>query len=75
MTIARFDEEVASAADPPFTPVHFKPSMQVDLESGRPIEVQGIVGGVVKRGRTAGVSSPRYVFPLRAEQFLLLFAA
>ncbi|KIJ55437.1 hypothetical protein M422DRAFT_240060 [Sphaerobolus stellatus SS14] len=59
ITLGRYDQEVADAADPPFTPVHFKPSMQVDLESGRPMEVEGIVGSVVKKGREAGIPCPR----------------
>ncbi len=37
----------------------FKPSMLVDLEAGRPIEVEAIVGGIVKRAKTAGVLIPR----------------
>ncbi|KAF8523351.1 6-phosphogluconate dehydrogenase C-terminal domain-like protein [Hysterangium stoloniferum] len=54
-----YAESVAERADPPFTPVHFKPSMLVDLEAGRPMEIEGILGGVLKEGRKAGVVSPR----------------
>ena len=34
----------------------FKPSMLVDLEAGRPIEVEAIVGGIVRRANEAGVA-------------------
>ncbi|CAL1712479.1 unnamed protein product [Somion occarium] len=37
----------------------FKPSMLVDLEAGRPMEVEAIVGGVLKRARAVGVQVPR----------------
>lgn len=37
----------------------FKPSMLVDLEAGRPIEVEAIVGGIVKRAKKVGVVVPR----------------
>ena len=37
----------------------FKPSMLVDLEAGRPIEVEAIVGGVVRRAREVGVATPQ----------------
>ncbi|KAJ3554861.1 hypothetical protein NM688_g2886 [Phlebia brevispora] len=37
----------------------FKPSMLVDLEAGRPIEVEAIVGGIVKRAKEVGVNIPR----------------
>ncbi|KIJ55457.1 hypothetical protein M422DRAFT_63517 [Sphaerobolus stellatus SS14] len=57
--VTQFDEEYAKAAATPFTPVHYKPSMLVDLEAGRPIEVQGIVGGVVKVARQLGIPCPR----------------
>jgi 2-dehydropantoate 2-reductase len=39
----------------------FKPSMLVDLEAGRPMEIEGIVGAVVKQAKEAGISVPRYV--------------
>lgn len=37
----------------------FKPSMLVDLEAGRPMEIEAIQGGVLKRARAAGVPAPR----------------
>jgi 2-dehydropantoate 2-reductase len=37
----------------------FRPSMLVDLEAGRPIEVEVIVGDVVRTAAEVGVSVPR----------------
>ncbi|KAI0784791.1 ketopantoate reductase PanE/ApbA C terminal-domain-containing protein [Abortiporus biennis] len=37
----------------------FKPSMLVDLEHGRPMEVEAIVGGVLKRASAVAVPTPR----------------
>ncbi|KAH8085404.1 ketopantoate reductase PanE/ApbA C terminal-domain-containing protein [Cristinia sonorae] len=37
----------------------FKPSMLVDLEAGRPMEVEAIVGGVLKRAKNVGVQVPK----------------
>jgi 2-dehydropantoate 2-reductase len=37
----------------------FKPSMLVDLEAGRPIEVEAIIGEVVRLAASTGVSVPR----------------
>lgn len=39
----------------------FKPSMLVDLESGRPMEIEGIIGEVVRQGKEANVPTPRRV--------------
>ena len=36
----------------------FKPSMLVDLEAGRPIEVEAIVGGIIRRAKAKQVSVP-----------------
>ena len=36
----------------------FKPSMLVDLEAGRPIEVEAILGGIVSLAKKGGVSTP-----------------
>ncbi|KDQ64189.1 hypothetical protein JAAARDRAFT_218818 [Jaapia argillacea MUCL 33604] len=44
---------------PGSNPSSFKPSMLVDLEALRPIEVEPIVGGVIKKARELGVSTPR----------------
>ncbi|KAI0754756.1 ketopantoate reductase PanE/ApbA C terminal-domain-containing protein [Daedaleopsis nitida] len=37
----------------------FRPSMLVDLDCGRPMELEAIVGGVLRRARTSGVQTPR----------------
>ncbi|CAG7851068.1 SubName: Full=Uncharacterized protein {ECO:0000313/EMBL:CCA72189.1} [Serendipita indica DSM 11827] len=37
----------------------FKPSMTVDLEAGRPMEVEGIVGSVVKQAKELSIAVPR----------------
>ncbi|ETW84106.1 hypothetical protein HETIRDRAFT_150945 [Heterobasidion irregulare TC 32-1] len=41
------------------SPSRFKPSMLVDLEAGRPMEVEPIVGSVVKIARKHAVATPR----------------
>jgi 2-dehydropantoate 2-reductase len=40
-------------------PFDYKPSMLVDLEANRPIEVEVIIGGIVRKAAGAGVSVPR----------------
>ncbi|KAI0795263.1 ketopantoate reductase PanE/ApbA C terminal-domain-containing protein [Irpex lacteus] len=37
----------------------FKPSMLVDLEAGRPMEVEAIVGGILRRAQEKGIQTPR----------------
>lgn len=37
----------------------FKPSMLIDLEAGRPIEVEAIVGSIVRTSRALGLLTPR----------------
>ncbi|KAI0328988.1 2-dehydropantoate 2-reductase [Cubamyces sp. BRFM 1775] len=37
----------------------FRPSMLVDLDYGRPMEVEAIVGGVLRRARDKGVQTPK----------------
>lgn len=37
----------------------FKPSMLVDLEAGRPMEVEAIVGGILRQARRHDISVPR----------------
>jgi 2-dehydropantoate 2-reductase len=44
-------------------PSDFKPSMLVDLEAGRPIEVEVILGEVVRKAAEVGVPVPRYFPP------------
>ncbi|MDP6787468.1 MAG: 2-dehydropantoate 2-reductase [Rhodospirillales bacterium] len=39
--------------------VGFKPSMRQDLEQGRPLEIDAIVGAVSEMGRLAGVATPQ----------------
>lgn len=40
-------------------PSRFKPSMLVDLLAGRPMEIEPIVGGVIRVARQVGVDTPR----------------
>lgn len=40
-------------------PTDFKPSMLVDLEASRPIEVEVILGEVVRKATEVGVPVPR----------------
>jgi 2-dehydropantoate 2-reductase len=37
----------------------YKPSMLVDLEAGRPMEVEGIIGAIVLQAREVGILVPR----------------
>ena len=37
----------------------FRPSMLADLDYGRPMEVEAIVGGVLRRARAKGVPTPK----------------
>ncbi len=37
----------------------FKPSILLDLENGRPMELEPIVGNVVRMARERGVETPR----------------
>lgn len=37
----------------------FRPSMLVDLDCGRPMEVEAIVGGVLKRAKANDVPTPK----------------
>jgi len=41
-------------------PTDFKPSMLVDLEADRPIEVEVILGEIVRKAAESGVPVPRY---------------
>lgn len=43
----------------------FKPSMLVDLEHGRPMEVEVIVGSIVRKAKELGVPIPQYVMVTR----------
>lgn len=40
-------------------PSRFMPSMLVDLLAGRPMEVEPIVGGVIRVAKRVGVNTPR----------------
>ena len=37
----------------------FKPSMLVDLEAGRPMEIEPIIGGIIRKAQTFSTSVPR----------------
>ncbi|CAO1617338.1 unnamed protein product [Sympodiomycopsis kandeliae] len=53
----------------------FKPSLLMDLESGRPMELKGVIGNVVQLARQKGVDTPRLdliLAALRASQVLAL---
>ncbi|GAA5887695.1 hypothetical protein JCM6882_001500 [Rhodosporidiobolus microsporus] len=39
--------------------LNFKPSMLLDIENGRPCEIEPIIGSVLDRARARGVSTPR----------------
>ena len=53
----------------------FKPSMTEDLEAGRPMEVEGIVGSVVKQAKELGFAIPRYAGLPHDLPFLTIFKA
>ncbi|TCD70743.1 hypothetical protein EIP91_001772 [Steccherinum ochraceum] len=70
LTVARASLSSTAAAALPDTVVQdvinnenpksvFKPSMLVDLEAGRPMEVEAIVGGVLRKAQTAKVHVPK----------------
>lgn len=40
------------------SPATSRASMMMDLTAGRPIEVEALLGAVVRRGRTAGIATP-----------------
>jgi 2-dehydropantoate 2-reductase len=37
----------------------FKPSMLIDLECGRPMEIEVLVGNITRKAREANVETPR----------------
>lgn len=41
---------------------HYRSSMQIDYEAGRPLEVESILGEPVRRARRAGIPTPRMEF-------------
>lgn len=51
------DEEQPRGLDSP--PPPFKPSMLIDLEMGRPMELEPIVGAVLDRARSKAIETPR----------------
>jgi len=70
LTVARANLSPSSALSLPDTVIQaiidhespesiFKPSMLVDLESGRPMEIQAIQGGVLNRARASQIPTPR----------------
>lgn len=48
-------------------PNPYRPSMLVDLDAGRPMEVEAIVGGVVRKERDLGVSTPQYAIDVMSK--------
>lgn len=42
-------------------PIDYKPSMLVDLEANRPIEVEVILGEIIRKAAEVGVPVPRQV--------------
>lgn len=40
-------------------PIDYRPSMLVDLDANRPIEVEVIIGEIVRKAAEVGVSVPR----------------
>ncbi|KAH9851721.1 ketopantoate reductase PanE/ApbA C terminal-domain-containing protein [Lenzites betulinus] len=52
----RVVEDIIEHEDPKST---FRPSMLVDLDHGRPMEVEAIVGGVLRRATAKNVPTPR----------------
>lgn len=52
----RVAEDIIRNENPKST---FRPSMLVDLEAGRPMEVEAIVGGILKRARAHNIDVPR----------------
>lgn len=56
-------EHTADLHRPGTTSTH-KPSMLVDMETKRPLEIEAIVGEVVRAGRKHGVDIPVSIAPI-----------
>lgn len=56
---ARFDGDMDARLANAEGLVGFKPSMRQDLEQGRPLEIDAIVGSVSEMGRLTGVPTPQ----------------
>ncbi|GJJ15976.1 hypothetical protein Clacol_010255 [Clathrus columnatus] len=72
-TLKEHSEAFGEAANPPFIPAQFKPSMLVDLEAGRPLEIEGIIGTIVKVAKELGVLVPRYNFSEQSDSTMSSF--
>lgn len=59
--ISMTNEEYAENTENNRVPPAYKPSMLVDLEHGRPMEVEVIIGSIVHKGIQLGVPTPKYV--------------
>ena len=57
MTNGEYMEDEDSKRVPP----QYRPSMLVDLDHGRPMEIEVIIGSIVRRGKQVGVPTPQYV--------------
>ena len=60
-TMAGTNSEYMEDPEGKRVPQQFKPSMLVDLEHGRPMEVEVIVGAIVRKAKELGVPIPQYV--------------
>ncbi|GAA5850243.1 hypothetical protein JCM8547_001058 [Rhodosporidiobolus lusitaniae] len=54
-----FPTEGDTAEDAYDSTVNFKPSMLLDIEAGRPCELEPILGSLLERARAKGVATPR----------------
>jgi 2-dehydropantoate 2-reductase len=56
----RLDENVVAStlAFIDSSPAHIRPSMQLDVESGRRLELEAMIGVIGRKGRSLGVPTP-----------------
>ncbi|GAA5995034.1 uncharacterized protein JCM10292_004499 [Rhodotorula paludigena] len=54
-----FPTEAQTSDDAPESTLEFKPSMLLDIEAGRPCELEPIIGSLLDRARARGVPTPR----------------
>ena len=66
-TMAATNAEYMKDPEGKRVPPPYKPSMLVDLEHGRPMEVEVIVGSIVRSGSELGVPTPQYVISKRKQ--------
>ncbi|TDL29393.1 2-dehydropantoate 2-reductase [Rickenella mellea] len=55
LTVEKYGEDPTGVKQPEY----FKPSMTVDLDARRPMEVEVIVGGIIRRARKLDVPTPQ----------------